>query len=110
VRLMTHLLLAARLLMSACSAAVPAPPAPFRRTAGTDLVRIAWNDAGALTPFRVSTLGPGGLVLLMLVHDSLVWKDERGLIPWLSTQWDISPDGRDYIFTLARDGARSAPP
>ena len=46
---------------------------------------VAWEDAGVLTPFRVSTLGPDGLTLLSLVYDSLVWKDEHGLIPWLAS-------------------------
>jgi peptide/nickel transport system substrate-binding protein len=95
-------LVAAGLLLSACAAPVPAPAAPTTaRPASVDVVRIAWPDAGVLTPFRVSTLGPGGPVLLMLVYDSLVWKDEHGLIPWLATHWDTSPDGRDVTFTLA---------
>jgi peptide/nickel transport system substrate-binding protein len=96
------LLLAAGLLATACSAPAPAPSAPTTtRPAGVDVVRIAWPDAGVLTPFRVSTLGPGGPVLLMLVYDALVWKDEHGLIPWLATRWETSPDGRDVTFTLA---------
>ncbi len=37
----------------------------------------------------------------MLVYDSLVWKDERGLIPWLASRWATSSDGRDVTFTLA---------
>ncbi|MGI9145564.1 MAG: ABC transporter substrate-binding protein [Chloroflexota bacterium] len=94
------LLLVASLLASACSAPVPAPTVPATRPAGVDVVRIAWTDAGVLTPFRVSTLGPGGPVLLMLVYDSLVWKDEHGLIPWLASRCETSPDGREVTFTL----------
>jgi peptide/nickel transport system substrate-binding protein len=67
------------------------------------LLRQAWNDSGFLTPFRVSTTGPGGAVLLSLLFDTLTWKDERGIIPWLATSWQISPDGREYTFTLAND-------
>jgi peptide/nickel transport system substrate-binding protein len=84
------------------------PPAP---TTNSRVVRFAWPDAGVLTPFRVSTLGPDGLVLLSLTYDTLIWKDDRGLIPWLARSWEVSPDGLDYTFTLAspvqwQDGTR----
>ena len=43
-----------------------------------DLVRFAWlSDVGTLTPFQISTAGPGGAVLLSLIYDTLTWKDER---------------------------------
>ncbi len=59
-----------------------------------------WADAGFPTPFAFSTLGPAGIVRLTLIYDTLVWKDERGLIPWLADAWRISSDGTAYIFTL----------
>ncbi|MDR5683003.1 MAG: ABC transporter substrate-binding protein [Armatimonadota bacterium] len=69
-------------------------------------LRIAWwTDVGFPTPFAFSTLGPGGVVRLTLLYDTLVWKDERGLIPWLAESWRASPDGRAYVFTL-RGGVR----
>jgi peptide/nickel transport system substrate-binding protein len=67
----------------------------------TGVVRFAWEDVGVPTPFRISTAGPGGVVMLTLLHDTLTWKDERGIIPWLATSWEVSPDGREYTFTLA---------
>ncbi len=39
--------------------------------------------------------------MLSLLYDTLTWKDERGIIPWLATSWDISPDGLEVTFTLA---------
>jgi peptide/nickel transport system substrate-binding protein len=82
-------------LLMAC---VPAPQPQASR-----IVRFAWPDAGVLTPFRVSTLGPDGLVLISLVYDTLVWKNDHGLIPWLASDWDVSDDGRAYTFHLRSD-------
>lgn len=95
------------LLLVGCvpSAAPSRPsPAPSPASAATgSVVRFAWDDAGVPTPFRVSTLGPGGVVLLTLLYDTLVWKDERGITPWLATSWEVSADGRDYTLRLAHD-------
>ena len=74
-------------------------PSPLAGT--VDLVRMAWADVGYPTPFRVSVAGPGGAVLLSLLYDTLTWKDERGIIPWLATSWEVSADGREYTFALA---------
>src|SRR5947209_13605059 len=84
--------------VSACRPAVPVVSTPE-----TALVRIAWADVGVPTPFRISTAGPGGPVLLSLIYDTLTWKDEQGIIPWLATAWDVSPDGLEVTFTLAHD-------
>jgi peptide/nickel transport system substrate-binding protein len=40
-------------------------------------------------------------VLLSLLYDTLTWKDEHGVIPWLATSWEMSPDGLDFTFSLA---------
>lgn len=84
-------------------AALAAPAAATSRevAATVDLVRLAWADVGVPTPFRVSTAGPGGAVLLTLIYDTLTWKDEHGIIPWLASEWNISADGREYIFTIS---------
>ncbi len=69
------------LLLAAC--APPAPRAASSPTSAptTDVVRLAWEDVGVLTPFRISTAGPGGVVLLSLLYDALTWKGEQGIIP-----------------------------
>jgi peptide/nickel transport system substrate-binding protein len=84
------------LLSVSCAPFTPASPSPT-----AEVVRFAWEDVGAPTPFRISTAGPGGVVMLSLLYDTLTWKDERGMIPWLARSWEVSPDGRDYTFTLA---------
>ena len=93
VRLYRLALLAAVLLVAA--------PSDAGAVTASDVVRIAWwTDVGFPTPFAVSTLGPGGLVRLSLIYDSLVWKDDTGTIPWLAQSWRVSPDGTTYTFNL----------
>ena len=66
-----------------------------------DLLRFAWwSEVGAPTPFQVSTVGPGGAVLLSLLYDTLTWKDGDGIIPWLATEWEGSADGLTYTFQI----------
>jgi len=68
---------------------------------GADVLRLAWwTDVGFPTPFAFSAVGPGGVVRLSLIYDTLTWKDARGLIPWLAASWRVSPDGRTYTFRL----------
>ncbi|MDQ3693536.1 MAG: ABC transporter substrate-binding protein [Chloroflexota bacterium] len=90
------------LVTGAPAAVVPRPAVAARQSAvaPVDLVRLAWADVGVPTPFRVSTAGPGGPVLLTLLYDTLTWKDEEGIIPWLATAWTVSADGLDYTFDL----------
>jgi len=59
-----------------------------------------WTDVGFPTPFAFSTLGPAGVVRLSLLYDTLTWKDQAGLIPWLARAWRTGPDGLAYVFTL----------
>jgi peptide/nickel transport system substrate-binding protein len=94
-----HALLALLLVAAAGGAATPVAgqPAPLRLT--------WWTDAGFPTPFAFSTLGPAGVARVSLLYDTLVWKDERGLIPWLADAWRTSADGTTFTFTL-RDGIR----
>jgi peptide/nickel transport system substrate-binding protein len=95
--------LVALVLLVACAPAAPTGLAPGPTGSGTGVVRIAWDDVGLPNPFRVSAAGPGGAVLLSLIYDTLTWKDDNGIMPWLAATWDTSPDGRDLTFTLAHN-------
>ena len=64
-----------------------------------------WTDVGFPSPFAFSALGPGGVVRLSLLFDTLTWRDSRGIIPWLAERWEVSGDGRGYTFHL-RPGVR----
>ncbi len=86
------------LAASGGAGALPAGPLP----AGP-LRLVWWTDVGFPTPFAVSTLGPGGVVRLSLLYDTLVWKDQAGVIPWLAESWRVSADGRRWTFALRKD-------
>jgi peptide/nickel transport system substrate-binding protein len=88
--------------------AIPAAPGPATPTTRrrTNLLRFAWwTDVGTPTPFQVSTVGPGGAVLMSLIYDTLTWKNAQGIIPWLAAGWDAAPDGSSYTFRLV-EGAQ----
>jgi peptide/nickel transport system substrate-binding protein len=87
-----------------CAIAKPAVGAAAMGAPATNVLNLVWwTDVGFPTPFAFSMVGPGGVVRLSLVYDTLTWKDARGLIPWLATAWQVSPDGRTYTFTLHAD-------
>jgi peptide/nickel transport system substrate-binding protein len=46
--------------------------------------------------------GPG-IYKMNLIFDSLLEKDDKGIIPWLAEKWDISPDYREYTFYLRKN-------
>lgn len=100
MRLHRRSLIALALLRPVAALATPATATSQHDLATVDLVRLGWADVGAPTPFRVSTAGPGGAVLLTLIYDTLTWKDERGIIPWLATEWTTSRDGQTYTFAM----------
>jgi len=64
------------------------------------LLRYAGPDSGVPNPFQVSPAGPGGPILVSLLYDTLTWKDESGIIPWLASEWSISDDGLTYTFQI----------
>jgi len=59
-----------------------------------------WTDIGYPSPFAFIPLGPGGVVRVSMMFDTLTWKDAKGIIPWLAERWGVSADGLDYTFTL----------
>lgn len=64
------------------------------------LIRIAWSDSGYPSPFAFKASGPGGFLRNSFLFDTLTWKDENGIIPWLAKSWQVSDDGLTYTFEL----------
>lgn len=65
---------------------------------------LAGDDYGYPSPYGFYPRGPGYLRMTLL-FDTLAWKDEKGVIPWLAGQWQMSADGRTWTFDL-RDNIR----
>lgn len=68
-----------------------------------DVIRLEGGDWGYPSPFAHYPRGPGGFKMA-LIFDSLLERDEKGLIPWIAEKYSIDSDGLTYRFTI-RQGA-----
>ena len=75
-------------------------PSPGRN--GGTLKVSAASDAGS---FDIHALSNGNIQWLgRILFDCLVYQDEQGNIsPWLARSWEVSEDGKTYIFHLRDD-------
>ena len=72
--------------------------------AAAERLRLRGGPFGYPSPFAYMR-GPG-LVYTGFLFDTLLWKDASGtMIPWLAREWQHSPDGTEWRFTL-RDDAK----
>lgn len=67
-----------------------------------DVIRLEGGDWGYPTPFAHYPRGPGGFKMA-LIFDSLLERDEKGLLPWLAEDYSIDSDGLTYRFIIRRD-------
>lgn len=78
-------------------------PASVETEEEPSVVKLGWQDSGFPSPFAFSAAGPGGFLRQTYLFDSLTWKDEDGIIPWLAKEWEVSDDGLTYTFSLEED-------
>ncbi|MBW1690457.1 MAG: ABC transporter substrate-binding protein [Deltaproteobacteria bacterium] len=74
------------------------------KTPGTSTYIIGESpkaDWGYPSPFTFYKRGPG-YVRMMMIFDSLTWKDDRGVIPWLAESWMYNESALTYTFTLRK--------
>lgn len=79
----------------------PAPtstPAPTRTPPPVTLT-LPGDDWGYPSPFARYPRGPG-YIQMSFLFDTLAWKDEEGVIPWLADGWEASEDGAKWTFKL----------
>ncbi len=90
-------------LITACQStpAGTTPAAPTNAARASRRLTLSWwTDIGYPSPFAFIPLGPGGVVRTSFLFDTLTWKNERGIIPWLAERWAVTDDGLAYTFTL----------
>ena len=64
-------------------------------------LKLAGGDYGLPSPFTFYPRGPGYLQI-SYIYDTLVWKDEKGIIPWLAERWEIEETSKKWIFHLRK--------
>jgi peptide/nickel transport system substrate-binding protein len=73
-------------------------PAP----ATSKILRIDGANLGYPSPYTVSTMGRGYL-LVSLIFDTLTWKDSKGVTPLLAKSWTVSSDNKTWTMNLVNN-------
>ena len=75
---------------------------PEHQGAAPLVIRLEGGDWGYPSPFAHYPRGPGGFKMA-LIFDSLLERDEKGLIPWLAENYTIQENGLVYRFTIRKN-------
>ncbi len=62
-------------------------------------LHLEGGNIGTPNPFRHTPRGPG-MARMQILYDSLLEKDEKGIIPWLAETWEANATGSLYRFKL----------
>ena len=83
----------------ATSTTASTPTSSATETTEAKTITLPGDDWGYPSPFAFYSRGPG-YIRMSLLFDTLTWKDEDGVIPWLADEWSVSDDGTVWTFTL----------
>lgn len=93
-------------LIAGCGKPAPAatedPATSTSPSAEAKTITLPGDDWGYPSPFAFYSRGPG-YIRMSLLFDTLTWKDEGGVIPWLADEWTVSDDATEWTFTLHPD-------
>ncbi|CAH0319337.1 ABC transporter substrate-binding protein [Peribacillus simplex] len=104
MRKILFLFVAVLLIVTGCSQSNESSSSTSKSESdGKKIVRIGWQNSGFPSPFTFDTNGPGGFLRNSFLFDTLTWKDDTGVIPWLASSWKVSEDNLEYTFTLEKD-------
>jgi peptide/nickel transport system substrate-binding protein len=95
-KIIIYSLIIVLLFLSSCS--------NHQKHTGEKIIQFPAEDWGFPSPFAFYPAGPG-YIKMSLIFDTLVWKDEKGIIPWLAESWHMSDDGKTWRFIL-RNGIK----
>lgn len=84
----------------ATPAAAAEAPAAEEPAADTGIIlNLQGSSLGYPNPFKHSSKGQG-VIKMWELYDALLEKDEKGLTPWLATDYHVSDDGLTYTFVI----------
>lgn len=68
-----------------------------------DTITIAdsTGDWGFPSPYGAYSRGPG-YIRMSFIFDTLVWKDDKGIVSALADNWNYLPDEKAYVFNLKK--------
>jgi peptide/nickel transport system substrate-binding protein len=89
--------------IAGCARPVPAaterPPTSTVPSTDAKTLTLPGDDWGYPSPFAFYSRGPG-YIRMSLLFDTLTWKDQNGVIPWLADEWTVSDDRTRWTFQL----------
>lgn len=95
--------LSCMLVLSGCSQAIDSTEKTTdeakQEKAAVEVIKLATEDWGYPSPFTHYSRGPG-IYKMQMIFDSLLERDENGLIPWMAKSYEVSEDGLEYKFFM----------
>ncbi|NEZ46156.1 diguanylate phosphodiesterase [Clostridium niameyense] len=65
------------------------------------VLKLEGGDWGSPNPYLSYPRGPGSSKV-NLIYDSLIERDEKGMIPWLAEKWEVKNGGKEYLFKIRK--------